>query len=42
VFSVIAGLPLEMIFMLFSVHNAALWAENEQIWSILANEFFTN
>jgi len=29
VFSVMAGLIVEILFMLFSVYNAALWAENE-------------
>ena len=29
VFSVLAGLIVKMLFMLFSVYNAALWAENE-------------
>ena len=29
VFSVMAGLIVEILFMLFSVYNATLWAENE-------------
>jgi len=28
-FSVMVGLIVEILFMLFSVNNAALWAENE-------------
>ena len=29
VFSIMAGLIVEMLFMLFSVYNTAPWAENE-------------
>jgi len=29
VFSVMAGLIVEILFMLFSVYNAMLWTENE-------------
>ena len=42
VFPIIGGLIVEILFMLFSVYNAALWAENEWIWSVLANQFSTN
>jgi len=36
---VMAALIVEILFMLFSVYNAALRAENEWIWSVLANRF---
>ena len=42
VFSVMTGLIAEMLFMLFSVYNTALWAESELIRSVLANRFSTN
>ena len=41
VFSVMTGLIVEKLFMLFSVYNAVWWAENERMWSTLANEFST-
>jgi len=39
IFFVMAGLIVVILFMLFSVYSTALWAENEWIWSILANGF---
>ena len=31
IFSVMAGLFVEILFILFSVHNTVKWAENERI-----------
>ena len=42
VFSVMAGLIVEMLFMLFSVYNTAQWTESELMQSVLANRFSTN
>jgi len=41
IFSVMAGLIVEMLFMLFSVYNAVLWAEKSWKQSILAKGFST-
>jgi len=41
-FSVMAGLIIELLFVLLSIYYAVQWAENEWIWSILANGFSTN
>ena len=43
VFSVMAGLIVEILFMLLSIYNAAQWAENEWIWSVpLINSWMCN
>jgi len=43
VFSVMAALIVEILFMLFSVYSPVLWTvENEWIWSVQANRFSTN
>jgi len=42
VLSVMAGLIVEMLFMLFSVYNTVQLAESELIRSIPVNIFFTN
>ena len=42
VFPVMAGLIVEMLFMLVSIYNAVGWVANQWIWSILASGFSAN
>ena len=42
VHSVFFVMIIKILFMLFSVYNTVQWAENEWIWSVLANGLSTN